>query len=257
MAIHGPLEFADLRQFNLAEKVSTAAFTIAISDFGRSQLMAVAERDRWRDIHVVRCGLELDRFAVDRHGAQRELDEPHILSVGRLIHIKGQALLIEAIAQLSARGVAARLTLVGDGPTRAELERLTERLGVADRVTFTGAVGQDHIQSIYRSADVFCLPSMAEGLPVVFMEAMALRLPVVATRIMGVPELVEDGKTGLLVAPGRVDLLAGALERLIADPGLRSTLGRQGREKVLAEFDVDSSARRLRDIFGAVAAEPR
>ena len=249
LAVHGPVEFYDVQLNRLAEKLAAARFAIAISDFGRSQLMAVGSEDRWQDIHVVHCGIEPEAFAVD--GDRPRSEGPHILCVGRLVHLKGQHLLIEAFAELHARGVAGRLTLVGDGPKRDELRALAERLGVREQVQFAGAVGQDEIRAIYRSADVFCLPSMAEGLPVVLMEAMALQVPVVASRIMGIPELVEDGRTGLLVAPGRVDSLVRALERLLRDPGLRDRLGRDGRSKVLDEFDVDVSARRLRDVLTA------
>jgi colanic acid/amylovoran biosynthesis glycosyltransferase len=251
LAIHGPVEFYDIHLNHLAEKLDSARFAVAISDFGRSQLMAVTGDDRWADIHVIRCGIEPESFTPG------EVPHPgvaHILCVGRLVHLKGQALLLDAVAELGRRGVQTRLTLVGDGPQRSALEAAARQLGITDRVTFTGSVGQDVIQSIYRSADVFCLPSMAEGLPVVLMEAMALQLPVVATRIMGIPELVEDGRTGLLVSPGRVDELVQALERVLTDADLRSRLGRQGRQKVLAEFDVNRAAHRMRDVLtGALA----
>jgi glycosyltransferase involved in cell wall biosynthesis len=249
IAVHGPIEFYDVRLNHLEEKLSAASFSVAISDFGRSQLMTLAPEARWKDIHVVRCGIDPDTFTLrqdDRAG-----EEPHILCVGRLIQFKGQSLLLEAFAELCANGLRGRLTLVGDGPKREEFEAIAARLSVADRVTFTGSVGQEEIRSIYRSADIFCLPSMAEGLPVVLMEAMAFELPVVATRTFGIPELVEDGRSGLLVSPGRVDLVVDALERLVRDPDLRQRIGREGRRKVLAEFDVNASARRLRDILEA------
>lgn len=258
MAIHGPDEFYDVGRANLADKMAAARFVVAISDFGRSQLMAVADEARWGDIHVVRCGLDPNAFSAEELAEQPRTvgrNSSHIVCVGRLIHIKGQAFLIEAVAELRNRGLDARLTLVGAGPKRADLERLVNHLGIHDRVVFTGAVGQDEIQSIYRSADVFCLPSLAEGLPVVFMEAMALRIPVVASRIMGVPELVEHDRTGLLVTPARLDLLADALARLLRDPTLRERLASEGRKKVLAEFDVNSSAAELREIFAVATAD--
>jgi colanic acid/amylovoran biosynthesis glycosyltransferase len=252
MAVHGPVEFYDVRLNRLAEKVRRARFVVAISDFARSQLMTVAPEASWPAIHVVRCGVEPSAFAP---AEPRPAGEPaQLVCVGRLVHLKGQSLLVEAVAELGRRGVDARLTLVGDGPKRAELERLARRLAVTQRVRFAGAVGQDAIADCYRSADVFCLPSMAEGVPVVLMEAMAMARPVVSTRIMGIPELVEDGRTGLLVTPGRLDELVDALQRLIADPGLRAQLGRAGREKVLREYDVDRSAARLRELFAGVEA---
>jgi glycosyltransferase involved in cell wall biosynthesis len=253
MAIHGPLEFYDVRLNRLPEKVRRARFMLAISHFGRSQLMTIADEGHWDRIHVVHCGVDPSVFAPD--GRRRAGGQPHLLCVGRLVHLKGQSLLIEALAELARRDVSAVLTLVGDGPKRGELEQLARERGVADRVRFAGAVGQDTIRDIYRSADVVCLPSMAEGLPVVLMEAMALEVPVVSTRIMGIPELVEDARSGLLVTPSRLDELTDALARLIADPALRARLGRAGREKVLAEFDIDRSAHRLREIFAAALSE--
>jgi colanic acid/amylovoran biosynthesis glycosyltransferase len=257
MAIHGPDEFSDVRGANLADKLAAARFVIAISDFGRSQLMTVSDEERWDDIHVVRCGLDPKAFPVEEHAEHpraADTDNAHIVCVGRLIHVKGQALLIQAVAELRERGLEARLTLVGAGPERANLEQLGSRLRISEHIVFAGAVGQDHIQSIYRSADVFCLPSLAEGLPVVFMEAMALRIPVVASRIMGVPELVEHGRTGLLVTPARLDLLVDALARVLADPALRERLAGEARKKVLAEFDVNASAAKLREIFAVSLA---
>ena len=248
VAIHGPLEFYDVALNHLAEKLGSARFAVAISDFGRSQLMAIGSEDRWSDMHVVHCGIDPASFVLEGD-LSPPVGDPHIVCVGRLVHIKGQSLLLQALCELGRRGLLARATLVGDGPRRAELEALATQLGVSERVTFAGSVGQDAIWAIYRSAEVFCLPSMAEGLPVVLMEAMALEVPVVSTRIMGIPELVEDGVTGLLVAPGRVGPLADALERLLRDPELRARIGSAGRQKVLSDFDVNESARQLSTIF--------
>jgi colanic acid/amylovoran biosynthesis glycosyltransferase len=253
MAIHGPVEFYDVRLNRLPEKVRRARFMLAVSDFGRSQLMTIANQADWDRIHVVHCGVDPSVFAPDGRSHNEGL--PHLLCVGRLVDLKGQSLLIEALVELTRRGTRAVLTFVGDGPKRVELEELALELGVADRVRFVGAVGQDAIGDLYRSADVFCLPSLAEGLPVVLMEAMAFEVPVVSTRIMGIPELVDDGRSGLLVTPSRLDELTDALERLIADPALRARLGRAGREKVHAEFNVDRSALQLREIFAAALSE--
>jgi glycosyltransferase involved in cell wall biosynthesis len=249
LAIHGPVEFEDVGLNALAEKVTAARFTVAISDFGRSQLMTLTTGERWKDIHVVHCGIDPAECVPEP--SHRHDGEPEILCVGRLVQRKGQSLLIEACAALRDRGLPVRLTLVGDGPTRADLGSLAEQLGVGDRVRFAGAVGHDDILPMFRSADIFCLPSFSEGVPVVLMEAMAHSVPVVATQIMGIPELVENGLSGLLVAPGRVDLLVDALARLIADPELRLRLGVGGRDKVLADFDVNASAERLRSVLVA------
>ena len=148
--------------------------------------------------------------------------------------------------------------LVGDGPYRGELEQVARRLGVAGELTFTGALTGERLAPLYREADVFCLPSFAEGLPVVLMEAMANELPVITSRLAGIAELVDDGVNGVLLPPGREDVIADALERLAADPELRTRYGRAGRERVLRDYDLGRSASLLESLFisrGAGASE--
>ena len=250
LTVHGPAEFYEVRNDGLPEKVRSADFAISISDFGRSQLMAFVGEDHWSKLHVVHCGVKPDRYPPR---ARRESDAGlRLLSVGRLAQVKGHGVLLEALAEMRARGSSATAAIVGDGPKRADIEQLARRLGLAGAVTFTGPVGQDEIDRHYEEADVLVVASFAEGIPVVLMEAMAHRLPVVATRVMGVAELVRDGENGLLVRPGRADQLAAALERLAADPELRARLGEEGRRTVESEFDVDASARRLCELFEGV-----
>ena len=234
----------------LAEKVRNARFVVCVSDFGRSQLMTLVDDDHWSKIHVVRCGIDLAQFDGDRP-ASASSGELRILNVGRLHPVKGQAVLLEALAIVLEGGVEARLTIVGDGERREALERRAAELGVADRVTFAGNVGQDDIRAFYERADVFCLPSFGEGIPVVLMEAMAMRVAVVSSRIMGIPELVEDGVGGLLVPPGRPDLVAAALRRLASDPELRERLARQGHDKVATDHDGSRAAEQLQELFAS------
>jgi colanic acid/amylovoran biosynthesis glycosyltransferase len=248
LAVHGSAEFYDVSRYALEAKLDDALFAVAISDFGRSQLMRLTPRDRWPHIHVVRCGVDLDRFTppAERAGSPRRAE---ILFVGRLLHGKGLPLLFEAVAALRSGGLDVRVTIVGDGPARVGCEAAAERLGLRAAVRFLGAVGQDEILHLYDRADLFCLPSFAEGIPVVVMEAMAMELPVVTTRIMGIPELVEDGEEGILVPPGRVDPLADALERLVRSPDERRRMGRAARRKVERDYDVATSARRMRAVL--------
>jgi glycosyltransferase involved in cell wall biosynthesis len=247
LAVHGPVEFYNVRLYRLAEKLESARLAIAISDFGRSQLMTLLPAEQWPKLHVVHCGVEPSVYApVDGRDNGGGFE---ILCVGRLIDLKGQTVLVDAVAALRQAGVDARATLVGDGPRRADLERRARELGVADHVTLAGSVGQDRIREYYARAHVFCLASFAEGVPVVLMEAMAMGVAVVTTRIMGVPELVEHERTGLLVRPGRPDELVLALQRLAGDPEERDRLGAAGRQKVLQEYDVARSGEQLRAIF--------
>lgn len=251
MAIHGPVEFYDIEGYRLPEKAADAMFVTCIGDFARSQLMAFLPPDVWPRLHVVRCGVDP---AVYREAppppAEPDVDL-RILTVGRLVPFKGHALLLDAIAALRADGLRVRAEFVGDGPERAALEARARRLGIEDLVLFAGPVGQDRIREHYAACDVFCLPSFAEGIPVVLMEAMATGRPVVSTRIMGIPELVQDGRSGLLVPPARADEIARALRTLACDGELRAAMAREGRARVLEEFDVRQSAQRLADLMTA------
>jgi glycosyltransferase involved in cell wall biosynthesis len=251
--MHGSTEFFDVREHRLPQKVERALFVVCVSDHGRSQLMSLVGTAHWDKLRVVRCGVDLSAFDVaDR---SRDGAPPEILTVGRVVPVKGQALLVEAVAELARRGVDVRLTVVGDGPQLDDLRTRAERLGVGDRVAFAGAVGQDRIRDYYARADVFALPSFAEGLPVVLVEAMATGLPVVASRITGIPELVDEGVSGLLVVPGRGDDLTRALERLAAAaPEQRAAMGRAGRDRVAAEFDIQRTAAELRALFEQMLA---
>jgi colanic acid/amylovoran biosynthesis glycosyltransferase len=246
MTVHGPAEFYEVANDGLAEKVRSADFGVCISDFGRSQLMAFVGEEHWDKLHVVHCGVEPDSRAARNRPEEHGLS---LLSVGRLTQVKGHGVLFEALADLRSRGLDARLVVVGDGPKRQGLERLAAEMGLDGAVRFTGAVGQDEIRAHYEAADVFAHASFAEGIPVVLMEAMAHRLPVVATRVMGVGELVRDGEIGLVVRPARPDPLSEALDRLAGDPALRERLGDAGRRTVEAEFDVRSSAAQMRELF--------
>lgn len=251
LTMHGPTEFADVRHFRLAEKVADARFVACISDFCRSQLMAISDPREWDKLHVVHCGIDTDSFSAGDDPRQDASGPLRVVCVGRLVAVKGQHVLLDAVELLGQRGVPVTLELVGDGPDGPDLRRRVRDGGLDDAVRFAGAVGHDMIGGHLASADVFCLASFAEGVPVVLMEAMGTGLPVVATRIMGIPELVEDDVTGLVVAPGRADLLADALERLGQDAALRARLGASGRERVAQEYELRGSARRLEGLFRA------
>jgi glycosyltransferase involved in cell wall biosynthesis len=235
LTVHGPAEFFDVTRFRLAEKVRAATFTTAVSEFTRSQLMALVEERHWSRIRVVHMGVDLRQYRPVERPPRRDGDV-RILVVARLVRHKGHAVLLH-------------LTVAGDGEERQALTRLAAELGVDQQVRFLGAVGQDDLPALYAEADVFCLPTLAEAVGVVNMEAMATGLPVVSSRLMGVPELIEDGVSGLLVEPGESDQLAEALRTLAADPGLRARMGEAGRRKVEAEFDAAAEAAKLSALF--------
>jgi len=242
--MHGPTEFSDVSHFRLAEKLRRARFVVCISDFTRSQLMSLCDPQAWDKLHVIHVGIPIEQFTnSSEKGSPRA--EPTILFIGRQVPEKGQGVLLEAVALLAKRGHRVNVTLAGEGTVRPDFECLAKRLGIASRTFFPGAVGQDDIRTLYASASIFCLPSFAEGVPGVLMEAMAMEVPVVSTRITGVPELIDDGHTGLLVAPGRADQLADALERLLIDPSLCRKMGAAAREMVIREFNTEKSAQKL------------
>jgi glycosyltransferase involved in cell wall biosynthesis len=245
--MHGPTEFSDVEAHRLRQKAEDAEFVACISDYARSQLLAIADPGRWHRFVVARLGV-VPQEPRTRPGGE----PPNFLVVGQLARRKGHDVLLHALARLRHE---ARLTIVGDGPERERLERLASELGVRDRVSFEGARGQHELRGYYEAADVFCLPSFQEGLPVVLMEAMAFGVPVVATRIMGVPELVDDGVSGVLVTAARVDELATALDELLDDPARAEAIGRVGRERVRREYDLEANVGRLSELLTRADAE--
>ncbi|MBP0484322.1 glycosyltransferase family 4 protein [Sagittula salina] len=238
-AIHGPDIFFEPQHWRIDEKAARARFVACISDFCRSQLMCFAAQADWPKLHVVHCGVDPARYRPATH-------EGHaLLFVGRLAAVKGVPLLLDALRALPD-GV--ELTIIGDGPDRAALERQAQGLPVR----FLGYRSQTEVADALLEADVFVLPSFAEGLPVVLMEALASGVPVVTTQIAGIPELVDDS-TGRLVPPGDADALATALRDLLSDPGRRRAMGQAGRARVAEAFDARQEAARLSALFTAYA----
>ena len=250
--MHGPTEFFEVSRFNLQRKVEAADLVICISDFCRSQLMMLSPADHWAKLRVVHCGVDLEQYRFRSPRTRSPTDPVAILSVGRLVPDKGQALLIEALSQLRDNGVDARLTLVGSGPDRDQLADLSRRLRVGDYVDFAGSRGQHELPALFAAHDVFCLPSFAEGVPVVFMEAMAVGVTVVATRVAGVPELIDDRTTGFLVAPGRADLIAAAIAEIASSGHDLQQLSNRARQVVEEYFDAAQCAEQLGGLFSAL-----
>ena len=241
----------------LAEKIRRAAFVVSVSDFGRGQLLQLVDQEHWAKIRVVRCGVDLASFPV-AYRSPAEVRPLDVLSVGRLVAVKGQAVLVDALSRVCAAGVDARLTIVGDGPLREPLEYQAKQLGIAHRVSFPGRIGQDEIRDFYERADLFCLPSFTEGLPVVLLEAMATGLPVIASGVMGIPELV-DHHVGRLVPAGRPDRLAEAIREVGELPDRGQGLGAEGRRRVARDFEVGRAAEALLEVmrtYGAVGPAP-
>ena len=246
LAVHGPAQLHDVRASRIAAKVADAAFVACVSDHLRSQLMMVTDPEQWGSLHLVRTGVDPDVF---RPNGDAEASN-RVLTVARLVPGKGIDVLLDALVRLEERGVPAEAEIVGDGPDRERLAASIRTLGLDGRVRLLGPASQERVRQLHAGATVFCLPSFSEGVPVVLMEAMAMEVPVVATRITGVPELVEEGRSGFLVPPGRPDLLADSLERALrAAPAKRRAMGAAGRARVEAEFDQAHSAERLLELL--------
>lgn len=252
LTIHGPDEFDDVPGQRLRHKVESADRVVCISQFARSQLMRLTGPAQWAKLHLCRLGVDLARFAPV---AQARSDGPvRLLSVGRLTPAKGQLLLLQACAGLAREGTRFDLTLVGDGPDRDRLESAVRQHQLAHCVRFTGALNHAEVRAELARADAFVLPSLAEGIPVVLMEAMASGLPCITSPVNGIPELIEHGRSGLLAAPGDVQALAEQLRRVIADATLRQRLALAGRDQVERAFNLDANVERLAAIFRTLPA---
>jgi glycosyltransferase involved in cell wall biosynthesis len=250
MTLHGESDFSNPVNSHLSAKIKDATFVACVSEFGRAQAMLRSDPNAWNKIHVVRTGVDLRQFTPLEAEAPPDRTRPfRLLTVGRLSPEKGHVFLLQALGQLRQADREFHLTIIGDGPLRRALEAECERQRCTDRVSFLGAVGQDRLRDCYRAADVFVLPSLSEGLPVVLMEAMACALPVVASRIAGIPELVQDGLDGKLVVPGNPDAIASALRALASDAAALREMGRHARRKVCEYFDHRTWAKKLAAVF--------
>ena len=231
---------------NYKQLARDAALVLTISEYNRRYLIDTfgVPADKIRVLH---CGVDVEHFR-STVGPDRQRP-PRIVSIGRLVAIKGFDYLIAACAQISRSGTAFSLTIIGGGELREPLTERIRALGLAEQVVITGAQSSDWIRAELATADVFVMASLSEGIPVVLMEAMAMELPVIATRVRGVPELVEDRVTGLLVEACDSDALAAAVRELIADPMLCQRLAGAGRDKVIAEFNAEIQYQTLLDTW--------
>ncbi|WP_426573898.1 glycosyltransferase [Aquihabitans sp. McL0605] len=246
-------------QHMLAQKVAAAAFVVAVSESNREVVLAACREAGVRvpadRVVVVHCGIDPSDFPARPPRPRAPGDPLRAICVGTLHEVKGQAHLIEACRRARRAGVDVRLTLVGEGDDRAALHAQVEAAGLSEVVSFTGAVPQPRVRDLMNASDVLVTPSVPsadgrrEGLPVVIVEAMAVGVPVVASRLSGIPEIVRDGDTGLLVDPGDRDGLTAALLRVDHDPGLVDALTARAHVLVATEFDADRSGLRLAQLF--------
>jgi len=254
--IHAADLFSD--KLLLKDKVRLAKFIITISHYNKQTLLRQCPEATPEKIQVVRCGVDLDTFQPNR---SRRGEGVRLLSVGRLVEKKGFVYLVHACKVLKERGYSSQCIIIGDGPDRPVLEHLIVELHLQEDLTLVGSVIHESMREHYENADIFVLPCVIardndqDGIPIVLMEAMAMELPCVSTSVSGIPELIEDMRSGLLVEPRNVKALADAIEKLIRNERLRNELGKNGRNKVFNDFNIEHSTDRLAEIFGGLVVE--
>jgi glycosyltransferase involved in cell wall biosynthesis len=208
-------------------------------------MMLFSDQSDWDRFRIVHCGVDPHQF---RHIEVRR-QARKLLYAGRLAAEKGLPVLFESLKLLGQEKYVFELTLVGDGIERKYLEELARQMGIADRLVFAGFASQDGVRDYLLQSDIFILPSFAEGVPVSLMEAMACGVPVIATHVGGIAELVEHGETGLLVPASDAVALRDAIARYLNDFGLREKVSRQGRDKVMSDFNLDNEVDKLAQLF--------
>jgi len=245
--VHGPEEFDKAQAIALEEKIKRSTFVVTVSSFSKSQLYRWCKYDQWSKIHVVHCG-------VDQLFLKQEYipipDQPRLVCIGRLSEQKGHLLLIKAAGHLAAQGLVFELVLVGDGPLRPQIEAMVVQLGLQNHVEITGWASNSEVQQQLLASRAMVLPSFAEGLPVVAMEALALGRPVLSTYVAGIPELVEPGTCGWLVPAGSIDLLTEAMRSVLQTPVEKlQQMGRVGASRVAEQHDSAIEASKLAILF--------
>jgi len=249
--VHGPEEFDKPETIGLKDKIKECQFVVAISSYGRSQLSRWADFSDWDKIHIVHCGLDSDFLNYQPLAIPTD---PRFVCVGRLCEQKGQMLLLQAVSKLIKEGITLKLILVGDGPMREEIETYIRDHDLASHVELTGSLSGTQVRKQISLARTFVMPSFAEGLPVVIMEAFALGRPVITTYVAGIPELVKNEENGWLVPAGSVADLVDAIRSAVqASPEDLAEMGRKGRSSVLEQHSITTEAGKLSQLFSNIA----
>lgn len=246
--VHGPEEFDKPAAISLGHKAERADFVVAISAFGRSQISRWVPHRHWPCLHVVHCGIEPLTFAEPPPlPAERPLV---LVNIGRFSEQKGQLLLLDAMAEVVRRGVDTRLVMIGDGEMRPAIERSISHHGLGNHVTLTGWLDEAGVLRELAQAHAMVLPSFAEGLPMVVMEAMASARPVIATWVAGIPELMQHGKTGWLVPAGDCAALVEAITDMSMTTDAKlGKMAKTARARALTRHDIDQEAQKLAALF--------
>jgi colanic acid/amylovoran biosynthesis glycosyltransferase len=250
--VHGPEEFDKPDLISLAKKIQRSAFVAAVSNFGLSQLYRQSSASDWSKLHVVRCGLDEEYLNAPKVPVP---PAPRLVCVGRLCQQKGQLLLIDAARRLDALGLPFELVLVGDGPLRGAIEAAIASFGLQEKVRITGWASSARVREEIVAARALVLPSFAEGLPVVIMEAFALGRPVISTYVAGIPELVVPGASGWLAPAGDVEALVDSMtEALTLAPEVLDSMAAEGARRVHELHEIRASAETLSSLMKEAAA---
>ena len=252
--VHGPDELDAPIGLSIGRKIEDSAFVVAITNYCAGQLRRWVGHEHWDKIRVVHCTVGDESFA---EAQPVDPESTTLVCVGRLSAQKGQLLLVEAFADAIARGVDARLVLAGDGEMREEIEGLVRRRGIEDRVRITGWISGEQVRKEILASRALVLPSFAEGLPMVIMEAYALGRPVLSTYIAGIPELVVDGENGWLIPSGSKDAITDAIVEVMQTPPQRlEEMAAKGREAVRARhYTPTETAKLVEHVREALARE--
>lgn len=251
VTLHGISETDFPAGMLLPEKLERAEFVACASYFMRAQAMRMVATSHWPKMHIIRCGISLSSLppAKTTHGRLEQRNNVNLLCVGRLSPEKGYFGLLDTLSHLAADGMDFSLTIVGDGPSADDIHAKVAALALADRVRFTGALPEAETLKEISDCDIFVLPSLMEGLPVVLIEALAMNKAVIASEVAGIPELIEHGISGLLFTPSDWKDLEYQLRRLLSDSNFRDTLGQEGKAIVESEFDILIPAEQLARYF--------
>ena len=249
--MHGPEDFEHAAALHLADKVDDCTFAAVVCWFGRAQMLLALKPQNWRKLHVVECGLDSE---FGNEPATTEALPRRFVCVARISAEKGHFILLEAALLLAAQGVDFKLILAGDGPLRSQIEAQIAQHNLADKVQLTGWLSGKQVRDEIRAARALVLPSLAEGLPTVIMEAMALRRPVISTFVAGIPELVLPGENGWLVPASDAVALAGAMRNCLEAPAeVITRMGEAARDRALERHDVNRQAAKLQKLFDLAA----
>ncbi|MFX0204138.1 MAG: glycosyltransferase [Candidatus Hodarchaeota archaeon] len=235
-------------------KIKTAKFIITISEYNRQYLSEIAGNSSVEGkIHIVHYGLDLRSFSPIAEKEERT--QTTILSIGRLVEKKGFPYLIKACKILAEKGYKFSCQIIGEGPNRPLLQSMIEEHGLSKFIELVGVVFQERIREYFHRADIFVLPCVIasdgdrDGIPNVLIEAMAMEIPVISTKIIGIPELIKNGKEGFLVPQKEEVALADAMALLLENKDIRQRFGKAGRKRIEAYFNLSKTSAELSEIF--------